>query len=186
MPGDGDALLWGMSSILEKALVGALTFLATSTLIVLGSAFTDGRIVALMGGVQRSEFEQYRGVVASGIVGLFFARDECPAQSGWSPVPDTFLGRYIVAVDGSASVGGVKGAPLSDLEDRPAGAHNHEYDLPEHTTSGAGGSRLRDEGAGHVLSGSRTGRGVSDNEPLKPGTNAPYIQLLACWRAVAE
>jgi len=179
-----------MSSILEKALVGALTFLATSALIVLGSALTDGRVVGLMGGVARSEFEQYRGVVAGGIVGLFFARDECPAQAGWSPVPDSFLGRYIVAVDGSASVGGVAGAPLADLEDRPAGAHSPEYDLQDHAAAaGAGGSRLRerDEAAGHVLSGShRTDAGASDDEPLKPGTNAPYIQLLACWRAVAE
>ena len=179
-----------MSSILEKALVGALTFLATSALIVLGSALTDGRVVGLMGGVARSEFEQYRGVVAGGIVGLFFARDECPAQAGWSPVPDSFLGRYIVAVDGSASLGGVGGAPLADLEDRPAGAHSHQYELQEHGAGEAvadGGVRLREDGVGHVLSGShRTGPGGTQAGPLRPGTNAPYIQLLACWRATAE
>jgi hypothetical protein len=71
-----------------------------------------------------------------------------------------------------------------DGENRPTGEHTHAYQWQETTGQDKG------VGAGKVAAGtnydrypesSRTGSPlVGSGESLAPGTNAPYVQLLAC------
>jgi hypothetical protein len=130
--------------------------------------------------------------VPTGAVMLFDA-DSCPAT--WTEYTQA-RGRYMVGRQPSGERGAVVGTELSDKEDRVVGQHNHSTTDPGHT-HGAGAQS--DILAGNIAVNSFQGNGrqlvardntlVTDlaatgvtvnNAGAVPGTNAPYVQLLAC------
>ena len=135
--------------------------------------------------------------VAPGGAVMFFDLAACPA--GWTAF-DAARGRTLVGLNNGGTRGGTAGTPLGDLEDRAVGQHAHGITDPGHGHSlrGHNGS-LRVPGiaisvAGRSLidtvvppsNGVLTGvvpatTGVTvDPSGSVPGTNAPYVQLLAC------
>jgi hypothetical protein len=136
------------------------------------------------------------GSAAPGAVG-FFDVDACPA--GWSEYVEA-RGRYIVALPPGGVRGAQVGTPLSAQQNRVVGQHSHGVTDPGHShgINGSGAS-LRVPNA--VVS--FNGRGPITTLPPAPnafttgimpastgisvqsaggtaGTNAPYVQLLAC------
>jgi hypothetical protein len=147
------------------------------------------------------------GVSAAGASGVpsgaiaFYAQSQCPA--GWSPY-EPARGRYVVGLGGGGTVEGAVGTPLGDNENRPVGQHNHGVNDPGHrhrvlqaspilvggnvvpqrimgTTSASQLTALPDNPASlqQALSDETTGITL-DPAGSVPGTNAPYVQLLAC------
>ena len=108
---------------------------------------------------------------------MFFNLSSCP--SGWSEVVSA-RGRYVVGLQSGATLAGVQGSALSDLENRPTGSHNH----PLTSYSGGGDTNFR------VIwgtSNNATGTPIQPGDVGSPtgsvsGTNAPYIQLLVCQK----
>lgn len=126
-----------------------------------------------------------RSLIPSGMV-AFFATAECP--TGWLRA-DELRGRYIVGLDPNrrSDVGKVVGSELGHMENRPAGQHRHTH---RNTMPVAGGGRDQMMGGGRGGFNDpveNTGTGdAAQGEPLKPGTNAPYILLSACKLGVAS
>src|SRR4051812_17662255 len=147
------------------------------------------------------------GVTAAGASGVptgavsFFAASQCPA--GWSPY-EPARGRYVVGLSSGGTVEGAAGTALGDNENRPVGQHNHGVNDPGHrhrvlqaspilvggnvvpqrimgTTSASQLTALPDNPASlqQALSDETTGITL-DPAGSVPGTNAPYVQLLAC------
>src|SRR5215217_8282432 len=136
----------------------------------------------------------------SGAVGLY-ALSQCPA--GWSPY-EAARGRYIVGVASGGSLEGAVGTPLAAGEDRPVGQHNHGLNDAGHrhrvlqaspilvggnvvptrvmgTTSSSQLTALPDNPAALQQALSNETAGITLNPAGNvPGTNAPYVQLLAC------
>ncbi len=118
---------------------------------------------------------------------MFFGTSTCP--SGWSSFPAA-VGRYVVGTTNGPSVGEVIGQALSDAENRPTGQHSHLVNDPGHAhlitgafTGSTPGWRPYDQHCcGKPLTATTgiTVGGVSGG--AVPGTNAPYIQLLACQK----
>jgi|tagenome__1003787_1003787.scaffolds.fasta_scaffold20180934_1 hypothetical protein len=122
---------------------------------------------------------------------MFFDLAACP--DGWSSF-DAARGRYLVGLPSGGTAGAAVGTALSDQEDRPTGQHTHGVNDPGHihavgydteqlanTGNTIGGTRMQ--------GGSNSGSENSDiaftgitiqNAGLVAGTNAPYLQLLAC------
>lgn len=114
---------------------------------------------------------------------VFFNRGFCPG--GWRQYTPA-RGRYLVGLQAGGSLTGTVGTPLSNLENRPTGQFTI---TPSYTTNWGY--------AGTTPSGS-TRRPLFNFEPADsvgrpdlpaqnsqtigsvPGTNAPYIELLAC------
>jgi hypothetical protein len=138
--------------------------------------------------------------VPSGAVD-FYALSQCPA--GWSPY-EPARGRYVVGVNGGGNVEGAVGTALGDGENRAVGQHDHGVNDPGHrhrvlqaspilvggnvvptrlmgTTSSSQLTALPDNPAAlqQALSNETTGITL-DPAGSVPGTNAPYVQLLAC------
>ncbi|MDL1948337.1 hypothetical protein FBQ97_00780 [Acidobacteria bacterium ACD] len=123
----------------------------------------------------------------SGMV-AFFALSDCP--TGWSAYAAA-NGRYVVGILSGGTVEGTAGTALSSLEDRPTGSHSHPITDPghQHTMSfklygvySSSGLVLTYGDPSMTLSSSSSTTGISVNSPSGSvaGTNAPYIQLLAC------
>lgn len=125
----------------------------------------------------------------SGGMIAFFDGQACPTEFGWQAYPAA-AGRYLVAVAEGGQVGATVGQALTDGEDRPVGRHSHvarpdgghSHDLAVASVSGEG-----DNVAGSALSQrvGRTGAAGSHEHQIDAagrlaGTNAPYIQLIAC------
>ncbi|MBS9880928.1 hypothetical protein J4H25_25350 [Vibrio alginolyticus] len=114
-------------------------------------------------------------LVASNTV-AFFKSERCP--DGWDTYSDAD-GRYIVATNKSGKLGGTVGLALSNLENRPTGNHQHELKAKtrvraNYTPGGGGDIDWYDHT--YKTSNPIAQKGMS----FKDGTNAPYIQLLAC------
>jgi hypothetical protein len=105
---------------------------------------------------------------------MFFNLPSCPG--GWAAFAGA-QGRYIVGVNSSVNVGLTRGTPLNDGDNRPAGAHTHSFSILSIGSTGDYSAYIpvNNEG-GNGPSSITTDYGSS----LVPGTNAPYIQLLAC------
>ena len=135
--------------------------------------------------------------IAPGGAVMFFDAAACPA--GWTAF-DAARGRTLVGLNNGGTRGGTAGTPLGDLEDRAVGQHVHGITDPGHghDVVGAGGS-IRVPSTIISLAGRSTlttidpstgpfdtgivpnATGVSvDPSGSVPGTNAPYVQLLAC------
>ena len=116
----------------------------------------------------------------------FFNAEACPP--GWAEFM-LARGRYIVGLPLNGTLTGVQGIALSNLEDRPVGRHTHEVDDPGHdhwytppvlTSTGSGGSKA---GVGSPIKTSKDPTLIQIVEAGDtPGTNAPYVQLLACMK----
>lgn len=121
---------------------------------------------------------------------MYFDLASCPA--GWAEyVPGR--GRYLVGVPAGGTGGASVGTALSDQENRPTGQHTHAVNDPGHFhTVDYDTERLANMGntiGGTSLFGTNSG-GANTHPALThitiadagsvPGTNAPYLQLLAC------
>ncbi len=140
-------------------------------------------------GQRLTAVEAAENATPSGAV-MFFNLTTCP--TGWTALAAA-QGRYIVglAADGG-TLAGTDGTALSDLEDRPAGQHTHDitdpghnhglpFEIPGGMYSGAG-LQSQPEAVSTVATGTST-TGVTVNSfGSVAGTNAPYIQLLACQK----
>ena len=139
------------------------------------------------------------GGTPAGMV-AFFDAASCP--SGWSEHAAA-RGRYVVGLNPGGALGGTGGSPLGDREDRAAGQHGHTIQDPGHshavwqvgyrlrvpgTNSLAGNTGFPQtllppaEGDNAVRNPIQLGTtGITVNPNSAPaGTNAPYVQLLAC------
>ena len=114
----------------------------------------------------------------------FFALDRCPTEAGWTEF-EPLRGRYAVGVPASGQAGLLVGQALTNGESRPAGARLHQYEYQRTVGANVG------SGAGPVAAGKDYDRfsvkgeaglalARAGDEQLKSGTNAPYVQLLAC------
>lgn len=109
----------------------------------------------------------------------FFSGPRCPPK--WDRA-DELRGRYIVGADPNhpEDVGKPIGIALESGENRPAGKHTHGY---VHTGPHANGGRDRMMGGGNGGFDdpvNQTDGGADATGPLKDGTNAPYLILIAC------
>lgn len=126
-------------------------------------------------------------IVPDGFVGLFL--NECP--TGWGEyIP--LRGRYVVgAPENPLSVQKTQGQPLNDQENRAVGQHLHGFtdfvladrihaNRPDlKSIEGIGGGAQWDSGAAiRVYQQERS----THNSAGGVGTNAPYIQLRACFK----
>jgi len=131
------------------------------------------------------------GVPAGGV--MFFNLTACP--SGWTELTSA-RGRYAVGLPLSGTLAGTAGTALTNQENRAVGQHNHGVSDPTHTHSvrvqNAGGTadtkvaRQTEQGSTADVSGAALGAstGISvNNAGSVAGTNAPYIQLLACQKS---
>lgn len=127
------------------------------------------------------------GKVESTPVGTiaFFDLSDCP--SGWSEVTNA-RGRYIVGNPAGGNIGSTVGSALSNQENRPIGQHSHSawQDAHNHTATflvpnnggvfqGWGWSTERTRETSYAQPPVYV-----SNEGAVSGTNAPYIQFLAC------
>jgi hypothetical protein len=127
--------------------------------------------------------------IPAGTIAFFNLRN-CPESAGWFPL-EALRGRYIVGVpnDNPGSVGRLVGRSLGDGENRPTGAHTHTSNQVIMVAPGGqpniaeGGPRIHSpnsptSGANAVADPQFSGALRAD----VPGTNAPYVQYLACIR----
>ena len=136
------------------------------------------------------------GVAPSGAM-MFFDLGACPA--GWTAF-EPARGRYVVGLNAGGTLASTVGTALTDLQNRIVGQHSHGTTDPGHAHGINGsGAALRVPNA--VIS--FNGRGPISTLPAAPnaattgimpsttgisvasaggtpGTNAPYVQLLAC------
>ncbi|MBI4424145.1 MAG: hypothetical protein HY554_10485, partial [Elusimicrobia bacterium] len=124
-------------------------------------------------------------LVPAGMVS-FFALASCP--TGWTEYT-TGRGRYVVGLPGGGALEGTNGTALSNLEDRPVGQHNHGVTDPGHThnilnsaaTNQSGGMSAKGNTTSSTPGTESNTTGVTiNNAGSVAGTNAPYVQLLAC------
>lgn len=117
----------------------------------------------------------------------FFNRGTCP--SGWSELVQA-RGRYLVGMPSGGTLLGTGGVALANLENRPVGQHDHAISDPGHAhaigqgvQNGFGPAFLPRPPEADPINGftglSTTGITVQ-NAGSVAGTNAPYLQLLAC------
>ncbi len=139
------------------------------------------------------------GSLLTGISGIpaslvsFFNLAACP--SGWTELTAA-RGMYIVGLPASGTLAGTSGTALTNLESRAVGQHNHGISDPGHSHSmvmsnnSGGGLVVPEAWYNDNGSNNRTGYtssttiGISiNNSGSVAGTNAPYIQLLACQKS---
>jgi hypothetical protein len=132
------------------------------------------------------------GIASAGMVS-FFNLGACP--SGWSELT-TAEGRYLVGLNPGGTLAATRGTALSDLENRAVGRHTHTVNDPGHShtvTIPEGGtsafpatSFLRpataNEGSTSPTTSTATTGITIDQAGSVAGTNAPYLQLLACQK----
>lgn len=116
------------------------------------------------------------GAVPSGAV-MFFNLSVCPA--GWTELTQA-RGRYLVGLPSGGTLGGTAGTALSNLENRATGAHTHP--ITSYSSGIDTNQRLI-----WGTSNNSTGTPLQPTDVLAPtgsvaGTNAPYLQLVACQK----
>ena len=139
-----------------------------------------------------------RQVVPSGTL-AYFSLSECPL--GWE-VSQSAIGRYIVGVSANGELGATVGTRLSDRENRATGKHSHSPKdgagrLTARTFVGHGDAATSNGGVQSSggdccnyrefdtqnvpVQASPMPDGASTSGDVA-GTNAPYVQLLACTK----
>lgn len=130
------------------------------------------------------------GSIPAGMV-MFSSTGSCP--TGWAEYTDA-RGRYIVGLVSGGTNEGTVGTALTNTENRPVGQHTHSVTDPGHvhtvprvTATGGGTTTFeRNQSAtttANVNTGSATTGITIDNAGSVAGTNAPYIQLIACEKS---
>ncbi len=169
--------------------------LVTAGKVTAGSFAGDGSLLTGISGIP------------AGLVS-FFNLASCP--TGWTDLTATYGGRYMVAKPTGGTLAGTSGTALTDLESRAVGQHLHSVDPPSTSTSSDGnhshtfthlsysdnstwwaggyGSSPYWTGGTTSTAGSHThtvdiAAFNSANAGSVAGTNAPYIQLLACQKS---
>lgn len=106
----------------------------------------------------------------------YFNLSECP--SGWRAVARA-EGRYIVGLAPGGHLAEMQGLALKDLENRPTGNHTHKLGgfVPKNYFRTGGGNRDF-----YPDSAETRGPTVPAGMTTADGTNAPYVQFLACER----
>jgi hypothetical protein len=129
--------------------------------------------------------------VPSGAV-TFFVRAACP--EGWSELTAA-RGRYLVGLPGGGALGTTVGTQLTDLENRSVGQHDHAFTSTPHShtisvpvSGGALGvsaalSGQPPSGTTILTTSSVEADGTISSAGAVVGTNAPYMQLLACVKS---
>lgn len=125
---------------------------------------------------------QNRGVPSGAI--MFFNLASCP--TGWTE--DTASrGRYVVGLPSGGSLASTTGTALTDKENRAVGQHAHDITDPGHTHKNTMTGQDTPSGANYAGPGNTTGNTGSAATGISvvatgttAGTNAPYIQYLAC------
>lgn len=138
------------------------------------------------------------------VQGMVISVDAASCPDGWQELTAA-RGRYLVARPAGGTTGGLVGTPLTNLENRPIGAHTHTLPaIAQHahknsqnrqfyymTNSGNLGisavKRLlqinphvvQKASASYVTASSFTGVSISP-AGTGDGTNAPYVQRLIC------
>lgn len=124
--------------------------------------------------------------IPSGAV-MYFNLAACP--TGWTELLFA-RGRYLVGLPSGGTRGGTAGIALTNLENRPVGQHNHQITDQGHahnidTWDAGGGSGISRSDDKHIdtrgTHASTTGITIN-NAGTVAGTNAPYLQLLACQK----
>jgi hypothetical protein len=119
----------------------------------------------------------------------FFLNEKCPES--WSPLPNDLSGRHVVIVNGQKTIGAVVGHSLKDKENRPVGRHSHSYkDITfAHINGWNSAPNGQPDGEGLNAAWKHNGparRGTFTKNTATSGnfdgTNAPYVQLLACQK----
>jgi hypothetical protein len=141
-------------------------------------------------GFQGAQGQPGADAVAPAGAVMYFDLASCPA--GWSEYV-AGRGRYLVGVPAGGTGGASVGTALSDQENRPTGQHTHAVNDPGHYhTVDYDTERLANMGntiGGTSMFGTNSGgenthpalTGITiANAGSVPGTNAPYLQLLAC------
>jgi hypothetical protein len=122
---------------------------------------------------------------------MYFDLPSCPA--GWSDF-DAGRGRYLVGMPVGGTPGAAVGTALTNQENRPTGQHTHAVNDPGHlhavdydteqlanTGNTIGGTRM--QGGSNSASANSdpafTGITIAPAGTVA-GTNAPYLQLVAC------
>lgn len=130
-----------------------------------------------------------RSAQPDGLV-AFFNRATCPP--GWREVT-ALRGRYVVGLPQNGTPGVAVGSALADQENRPVGQHGHAVTDPGHSHSytnplvgscnghecGGGTATEYPTPQGDRTVTSTTGLTVEATGAVA-GTNAPYVQLIAC------
>jgi len=132
--------------------------------------------------------------VSAGLT-LYSTTGTCPA--GWTEYT-TARGRYVVGLPSGGTSAGTDGTALTNLEDRPVGQHTHSLTMNPHTHSlytpnaGGGFNQLATTGGNGTWGNnlysepnsiqSTTSTGTIANAGSVTGTNAPYVQLIACQK----
>lgn len=129
------------------------------------------------------------GLVPTGSV-VFTTTGAC--ATGWTEYT-TARGRYIVGLVSAGTNGATVGTSLSNSEDRAVGQHTHIQDAHTHgqTRSTSGGGATTDfsventRNTTYAASASTTQSTVATNQNSGSvaGTNAPYVQLMACVKS---
>lgn len=126
--------------------------------------------------------------IPSGSV-MYTVSATCP--TGWSEFTAA-RGRYIVGVPLGGTVSSTVGTALSNSENRAAGAHAHDITDPGHYHTTHGYSVPTSDGGGIAGGGNPVGGPTTDTKTTgitvnstgtTAGTNAPYIQLIACQKS---
>jgi len=126
--------------------------------------------------------------VPSGAV-MFFDAGSCPEDWTRFSLAD---GRYLLGANqgiGRPVGTALQPLPGGDYENRPVGRHSHGIQDPGHNHAGA--AFIKQQGGGSMATRAgtesqtvglpNTGTGITiDNAGAVDGTNAPFIQLLAC------
>jgi hypothetical protein len=133
------------------------------------------------------------GVDATAPAGAVMYFDLAACPSGWSDFA-AGRGRYLVGMPVGGTPGAAVGTALSDQENRPTGQHTHAVIDPGHVHA-VGYDTEQLANTGNTIGGTRMFGGsnsASENSDLAftgisianagavPGTNAPYLQLVAC------
>ncbi len=126
------------------------------------------------------------GGVPAGLI-AFSVNGSCP--TGWTEYT-TARGRYIVGLVSGGTNGATVGTSLSNSENRATGQHTHTATTtitnPNSMTSGesptgSGNATASFWGASNLLDWTATT--TINNAGSVAGTNAPYVQLIACQKS---
>ena len=125
---------------------------------------------------------------------MYFNSANCPA--GWGDLT-ALRGRYAVGLSSGGFLGVAVGTALIDQENRPVGKHTHNINDPGHFHSDYKYYTITNPpfpncngnffycSYQHACTTSTTGVTIQDAGSTE-GTNAPYIQLLACMPIISS